>query len=228
LAALPNSLIIDLEDGAENYECASINVRAICLKEDKTPLTVLGEVTQALKKSYQDGFRYDYIIIDTTTALEAIARDYATTLYKKTLMGNKFKGTDVVSELPNGQGYDFLRKAFEKIYNQFVGLASKCLILSGHVKNASINKEGKDLQARDIQLTGKLKTIVCQDADAIGYLYRDGNSTRNILSFKTLEQDLATGARPFYLSGEDFIISKKIENGTIKTNWELIFPSIKN
>lgn len=226
LSALPNSLIIDLEDGTENYECAAINIKKLSIEQGKKPLTLLGEVASSIKEEVTKGFMYDFVIIDTTTILENIARDFAVDLYKKSVVGRAYTGNDVVSELPSGAGYEWLRIAFKKIYDQFTGTAKKCVILAGHVKNSSIMKDGKDLQARDIQLTGKLKTIVCQDADAIGFMYRNKETNENILSFKTSETDLATGARPDYLSGKEFIISKK-EDGKLVTYWDNIFPSIK-
>jgi len=225
LCQLPNSLVIDLEDGTDSYESQSLNVKQIAVKEGKKPIQILAEIAVKLREEAVKGFQYDFIIIDTTTALEDIAREYAVDLYKKAVVGKDYKGNDVVAELPNGAGYDWLRKAFKKIYDQFTGLSTKCLILAGHVKTASISKDGKDLQARDIQLTGKLKTIVCQDADAIGYMYRNKETSQNILSFKTSEQDLATGARPEHLSGKEFIISEKTDKG-LTTNWGLIFPSL--
>jgi len=226
MAQLPNSLIIDLEEGSSTYESAYIDVKSLAVKEGKKPIVILAEINSKLREEAVKGFQYDFIVIDTTTALEEIARSYATEMYKTTVAGKNFTGHDVVTELSNGQGYEILRNAFKKIYDQFSGLASKCLILVGHVKNASINKEGKDLQARDIQLTGKLKTIVCQDADAIGYMYRNKDTNDNILSFRTSEQDLATGARLEHLSGKEFVISTK-KDGKLITNWELVFPSLQ-
>lgn len=228
IAALPNSLVIDLEDSAEFYECASINVKRIAINQGVSMLTVLGQIaTTLIEKNKENGSPvYDFICIDTTTVLESIAREYATELYKKTNMGKSFKGTDVVAELANGGGYDWLRMAFDKIYKMFTPLVGKCFILVGHVKTASINKDGKDLNAKDINLTGKLKTTVTSDSDAIGYMYRNKDTNENILSFKTTEQDLATGSRLIYLSGKEFIISKMV-NGNLETYWPEIFPSLK-
>jgi hypothetical protein len=228
ISALPNSLIIDLEDSAEFYECASINVKRMSLEKGVPMLNILGEIATALiEKNKENGKPvYDFICIDTTTVLESIAREYATDLYKKTNMGKSFKGTDVVSELANGGGYDWLRMAFDKIYKMFTPLVGKCFILVGHVKTASINKEGKDLNAKDINLTGKLKTTVTSDSDAIGYLYRNKDTNENILSFKTTEQDLATGSRLSYLSGKEFVISRMTENG-LENYWQEVFPSLK-
>jgi hypothetical protein len=238
LAQLPNSLLIDLEDGAEAYESASINVRKVALQHTNNDLLaalmlikdqLLKENTEAKKQVY------DFVIIDTTTAMENLARGLALSMYKSSNAGSKFKGTDVVTELEYGAGYEWLRNAFVRIYNAFQATAGKCLILSGHVKFSSINKDGKNLQANDVQLTGKLKQIVCSDADAIGFMYRkivkneDGTekTLQNILSFKTNELDLATGARSEHLANQEFVISEKEGKGKVITHWDLIFPSIK-
>lgn len=229
ISSLPNCLLIDLEDGADFYENSSINVKRMALEQGKSMLTILGEIAKSLEDANKakGSPMYDFIAIDTTTVLENIAKEYAVILYKQTNMGKGFKGTDVVAELPQGGGYMWLQIAFEKIYKMFSPLAGKCLILSGHVKNASINKDGKDLSARDINLSGKLKTVVTSDSDCIGYLYRNKETNENIISFKTGEQDLATGSRLPYLSGKEFIISKKLEDGTLETYWSEIFPSLK-
>jgi hypothetical protein len=238
LAQLPNSLLIDLEDGAEAYESSSVNIRRIALQHTGGDLlAALMMVKDQLIKENTEAKKcvYDFIIIDTTTALENLARGLALAMYKSSNMGAKFKGTDVVTELEYGGGYEWLRNAFVKIYNSFQSTASKCLILSGHVKFSSINKDGKNLQANDVQLTGKLKQIVCSDADAIGFMHRrivkneDGTDKtfRNILSFKTNELDLATGARSEHLANKEFVISEKGESGKVITHWEEIFPSIK-
>lgn len=227
VASLPNSLIIDLEDGSEYYECASINVKKLALEQGKTLLEILSEVKTSLVEAKSKGVSYDFIILDTTTVLEQIARDLALSLYKNTNIGKGFKGTDVVSELPNGAGYEWLRLAFDKIYKGFTTIPNKCLILLGHVKSASISKDGKDLQAKDIQLTGKLKLIVNSDADGTGFLRRDKESNKNILSFKTSETDLITGTRIPYLSGKEIVISEIKDNNILETHWEEIFPSLK-
>jgi hypothetical protein len=233
--ALPNSLLIDLEDSSGFYRGTAINVKDYCLKNNKDILEVLSEISDSIaeENTKRKGYLYDFIILDTTTVLENVARELATHLYKGSVMGKNFKGS----------GYEWLRQAFIKIYAKFQSLAGKCLILNGHVKFASINKDGKDLQAKDVQLTGKLKGIVCSDADAIAFMYRNKTENENILSFRTSELDLATGSRLPYLSGNEFIISKKFESdgvtpykfdpenpkkiGIIKTYWgDSVFPSL--
>lgn len=227
LAQLPNSLIIDLESGADYYDCMSINIKEEALKTNVNPLKVLLSIPAMIQKANQDAGKkvYDFIILDTTSAMEDLALTLALIRYKQSSMGKSYDG-DSILKLPSGAGYLWLREAFEEIYNMFKYLPAKCLILSGHVKSANINKKGQDLIAKDINLTGKLKQIVCSDADCIGFMYRDTKEQVNKLSFLNDEQDLASGARQDYLSGKEFTISKVIDN-KLQTYWEQIFPSIK-
>jgi len=220
LAQLPNSLLIDVEDGSSFLHAAKINVRETAIRENKPMFSVLKEISEALQKSTH---KYDYICIDTATALEDIAKELAVVLYKTSPLGKNFTGTEVQT-LPNGAGYFWIREAFEKLYQLFDPYAGKCLILTGHVKKASITKEleGKELSARDIDLIGKLKNIVCSQADAIGYLYRQKDTTNNILSFKTSEDDMATGARPNHLRNQEIVISTYADN-QLTTYWNRIF-----
>lgn len=227
---LPDCLLIDLEGSSGYYDGMAIDVKAECAKAGVGPVTMLFDIAKSIreKNKENEGPVYQYIAIDTTSALEELSRKYATYLYKKTNMGKSFPGTDVVTELPKGAGYEWLRTAFNSLYKEFDGLAGVGLILLGHIKNSSITKDGKDLSARDVNLTGKLKTIVCADVDAVGFMYRNKETSENVLSFKTSEQDLATGARPAHLSGKEFIISKKGENDTVETYWEKVFTNLKS
>lgn len=226
---LPNSLLIDLEGGSDFYEGTAIDVKAAARKLGLDMLGALKEVTISLEKQFKDNNNtpvYDYIILDNTTELEDIANALACINYKNTLIGKNWQGNNITL-LPNGAGEGFLRDAFETIYKRFEGYFNKSLIIIAHVKNASITKNGVDLQAKDLNLRGKLKLIVSSDMDAIGYLYRSKSSNINMLSFITNEQDLATGSRCQYLAGKEFKISEKNENGTVTTHWDDIYPSLK-
>jgi len=224
VAGLPNHLLIDVEGGSKFVSGTKINVTEMAEKENISLLKALKEVANSIREANKEAGKkiYDYGIIDTATKLEEVAKDLAGILYKTTPMGKSWNGSDITT-LPNGAGYNWLRLAYQRIYQDFEGLFNKCFIMLGHVKNASINKDGKDLAAKDINLTGKLKTIVAADADAIGFLYRKKGEPINILSFKTSENDLATGARPPHLRGKEFEISKLVDDNIVETYWEQIF-----
>lgn len=234
LSKLKNNLILDLEEGAEYVEAMKIDFKKILRDNDTNPLAVFQSIGDELTKYYKAHgvWQYDFLTVDTTSALEDYAKTYATILYKQTPIGKSFPGTDVINELPNGGGYLWLRKAFEELLKPLEGKCNKCFILVSHTKDASINKQGKDLNAKDLALTGKIKQMVCAGADAIGFMYRNAqNVNQTMLSFKTHEQDLATGARPPHLSNQEFVIlelenpdyASKREAKVFTNNWDKVF-----
>lgn len=94
LGLLPNNLLIDLEDGSDH-------VKGLILKA-----TSFAELVQIKDELIAQGISYDYITLDTTTALEEMSKDLAALLYKATPMGKDFgkKGSSDVTKLPNGAG----------------------------------------------------------------------------------------------------------------------------
>jgi hypothetical protein len=101
-------------------------------------------------------------------------------------------------------------------------IQSSCdrLILLGHLKDKFIEKAGKEVSAKDLDLTGRIKSITCAYADAIGYLSKRGGEVT--VSFKGTD-DVLCGARPVHLRDQEIVLSKEIEPGQIRTFWERIF-----
>lgn len=80
LAELPNNLIIDLEKGSTYISALKIQVSNV------------SELSQLCKAIIEAGKPYDYITLDTITALEEMAKPLAAQLYKATPMGKNFTG----------------------------------------------------------------------------------------------------------------------------------------
>jgi len=216
---LPNSILVDLEDSATSYSGTKINLNSVAKKEKVSKLRALKMIADALKADPRD-----YVILDTVTEIQDLAREYATMLYKQTLQGKGFTGKDVISELPQGAGWAFARNAMDDMLSWFDGTYNKGIIYLGHVKLASINKEGKDIQVKDLEIAGKSKQLLCKNADAIGIIYR-GKNNQNIISFKSGEDHVVVGARAPHLSNEEFVFSEKI--GTqLKVNWDKIYTDL--
>jgi hypothetical protein len=239
LMQLPKSLIIDLEDSSDYYEGSSFNIVQMANQEKRNPVKILKDIAKSIQESIieKDGkliYPYDYIIIDTVTAIEDLASPLATLLYKNSLLGKDYEGKDVVTDLPMGAGYNWLRKSFFMILEYFESLAPT-IIYTAHVKDASIKKAGEELTFRDLQLTGKIKTLICKDADAIGLLYRDysynsdkDNVSINKLSFIKNEIDVVLGSRPAHLNDSEFVISSyNKDTKKLTTYWENIFLNIQ-
>jgi hypothetical protein len=222
LAGLDNCLLIDTEEGSDFLE--AMRVKASSWED-------IQKIGNAIKES---NHKYDYIALDTITALETMCLPYAEVLYARQPIGkNWFKkdkdgNLDVMSgknmygsiiNLPNGQGYGYLRQAFFKIID-YVKTFSPRVILVGHVKDIVLDKDGSDVNSMELDLTGKIKRIISSQSDAIGYLYRKGN--QNILSFKTADT-VTCGARSQHLRNKEIVISEMDEEGTLTTYWDKVY-----
>ena len=220
VAALENNLILDLEDGSEFLDALKINVLDISRKSGNSPLIVLKEVINKIAESNKakGGYTYKYITIDTVSALEDISLELANKLYKNTPMGRNWIGDDV-TKLPNGSGYQYLREAMNVILNEIEQLCDTLIIL-GHLKSKFVEKEGKEMEARGLALTGKITAILCSQVDAIGYVYRDENKT--LVNFAPSES-LVVGSRPDHLKNKTITLIESDDNGKLTIDWSKIF-----
>ena len=204
-AGLDGNLIIDLENGADYVE--AIKVKANNLQE-------LKEIGKAIKEA---NYPYKYVTIDTVTALEDMVMPLAINLYKQTPMGKNYSGDSILT-LPNGAGYLYVRQAFFQVLD-FIDTLAPQIILSGHIKDKQVDDKGEMVMSANIDLTGKIKSLICANADAIGYMFRKGEQT--ILNFKTNEE-VTCGARPEHLRNEEIVISEMV-NGELMTHWEKVY-----
>lgn len=206
-AGLENNLIIDLEDGTDYVEA---------LKIKASNLVELREIGNAIKaKKYP----YKYVTLDTVTALEDMIKPLALKLYKDTPIGKNFSGDDVL-KLPNGAGYLYIRQAFFQILT-YVDTLAPFIILSGHIKDKQVDDSGVLVQAANIDLTGKIKSLICAGADAIGYMYRKNNQT--ILTFKS-NDEVTCGARPEHLRNREVVLLESDrETGELSYHWDEIY-----
>lgn len=211
LAQLDNNLIIDLEGGSQFIDAMAVQARSV---------NELGEIAQAIRaKNKEVGHNfYKHITIDNATRLEEMCLSYAKLLYMQTPMGKNYKGEDIRT-LPNGSGYMYLRQAVRKVIDMFRELCDE-FILVGHVKDVQIEQNGEELSQMALDLVGKLGSIICGEADAVGYLYRKGNETH--ISFKGGDGTIKEARAP-HLRGQDIIIATGNEDGTITTYWNKIY-----
>jgi len=204
-AGLDDNLIIDLENGSDYVE--ALKVKANSLEE----LIAIG------KQIKEQGKPYKYVTLDTVTALEDMVKPLAAKLYRETPMGKNFSGDDVI-KLPNGAGYLYIRQAFFQVLD-FIDTLADTVILSGHIKDKQVDDKGELVMSANIDLTGKIKSLICANADAIGYMFRKGDKV--ILSFKT-NDEVTCGARPEHLRNQEIVISESVD-GKIITHWDRVY-----
>lgn len=208
LSMLDNNLILDFENGSDYVEALKIKIPT---------LAYLKEVGEEIKKA---GKPYKYISIDTVTALQDMCLGLAKNLYMNTPMGKSFTGDNVL-KLPNGAGYLYLREAFFTIIDYIETLVPDegSIILVGHLSDKMVESNGKEVSAVDLDLSGKIKSLVCSKADAIGLLYRTQNQVK--INFKTTDQ-ITCGARPPHLKNQEIIITELVD-GNMVSYWDKIF-----
>ncbi len=230
MAALDNNLIVDLEDGYK-----SLSVMAVQARTANDMLEIAKAIKEKTNKLGK--YPYEYITIDNATRLEEICLEMAADDYRKTDMsmrketglrwGTKMdeKGNVVIDKsadirlLPKGAGYLYLRNAIKKVIYTYKKLAPT-LILVAHVKDTQINENGEEMWEMSVDLAGKMGNIICGEADAIGYIYREQNKT--IISFEGGGNTIKE-ARPLHLRGRRFIVAESDENNEIKVDLSKIF-----
>jgi len=212
LTYLDDCLIIDIDGGTGYYDAMSLPVKTL---ED------LSEIRKALiiKKKETGRVPYKYIALDTITTLGELIIPLAGVLYKKTAMGKSYKGDDVRT-LPNGAGYMYVRKAFISVIESFQPLCDN-IIYTAHVREKLFEKRGNEFTATEVDLEGKLRTIIPGRCDSIGYVYRKKNET--YISFLTSES-VVCGSRSNHLKNKEIMIAKSADNINInETHWDKIY-----
>ena len=179
---------------------------------------------------------YEYICIDTMTALEQYCLPEAARLYSQTPMGVNWivkdadgkldrkksqcvKYNNDITFLPNGSGYQYVRSAFAKITTKLKKCA-KNVIYIAHVKEKNLTKDGVEFTSNDLNLLGKNKQALSADAQAIGYLSRIGD--KNYISFQA-GNDILAGCKVKRLADKEILISEYDEKGELITHWDQIY-----
>lgn len=232
VASLENNLIIDLEDGYRALEV---------MKVDAKDIYDIFAIKFALdKKMTETGTcPYRFITIDNASRLEEMSLIYAAALYRKTPMGADWgykrdkennpirdkNGKMIPDEkadvrvLPKGAGYLYLREALKEVVHMFQPYC-ETLILVCHVKDKQINLNGVESSQLAVDLAGKLGDIICGEADAVGYVYREKNKT--LISFAGGSGDIRE-ARPRHLRGRQFVVGESDENNNLTMDMNKIF-----
>lgn len=233
MAALDDNLIIDLEDGYRSFEVLKIQARSYADLEEIRRLII--------KKGIDDGCNrengkkpYKFITIDNASRLEEYCLSEAANLYREhTPLGknwgklkdanglptDKIDPKADVRTLPQGAGYLFLRTAVLNAIRMFKPLCNT-LILVSHTKDKQINRNSTEMTEMSPDLAGKVSDIICGEADAIAYVYRQGNKT--IMSFKGGD-DIIREARPTHLRNKEFVVMESDETGNLKVDMSEIF-----
>ena len=231
MASLDNNLIIDLEDGYRSLDVMCVQARSA---------NDIFQIKAAIEQKNQEVGKnfYRFITIDNATRLEEMSLPFAAHLYRQTSMGASWgykkdkignilmeNGKKVpdpkadVRQLPNGAGYLYMRNALKEMIHMFQPLCDT-LILVCHVKDKQIKKNDEETTEMAVDLAGKTGDIICGEADAIGYVSRQGNKT--LLTFKGGDNNIK-GSRPLHLREKIFEVAESDDQGNLKVDMSKIF-----
>lgn len=115
ISGLKNNLIIDFEDGSGFIQGDVVNVLEIAgqrincqpkevLNHIDGPMECIKVISELSAELAAREKPYDYISLDSVTALVKIATYLGSEMYKKSAVGKNYTGRDVVQDLPNGGG----------------------------------------------------------------------------------------------------------------------------
>ncbi len=211
VSALPDTLILELEPGGADHFAS----RKLDVGDLKTLLEVLEELTRLRKAGTPAAKR---LVVATIDVVEEFCDPAALAEYKASVLGKAFEGTSII-ELPQGAGYFRLREKMSEMLWLF-GQAADEVILLAHVRDRVLTKVGGEVVAQDIDLTGKIRNIVCARCSAVGFMRRDFES-RLVLTFKTNDA-VNCGSRCQHLRGRDFVIGT-LKDGVPSFDWSAVY-----
>lgn len=230
---LEDHLILELETGGADYISGRV--------QEINKVKEFNETLDAIKNSTTKVCKY--LIVDTATKLDEYSELVGTYNYMNKAQGQKFnrengdpngklithidKRFETVHEIPNGYGYQHSRQVMIEWYDKLLELVAldkvEYIILLAHVKDKLIEtKNGDTVEHIDINLTGKVKSIYSVRVDALGHIKRIDNKC--YINYSNNEK-IISGGRCSHLNGE-FLISEKLENGTIKSYWDKVYLPI--
>ena len=192
LSQLKDCLIIDTEGGANMIEgyVESVENREELIK---------------LLQEASEGHDYKYVALDTI--------DKIATWAEKAVCAEE--NVSAIQDLSFGKGFAMVR---EKVLNTVKALKDifPHVIVVGHRKWARAIVDSKAIvEPESLDLTGKLKNMLMADSDAIGYVHRDDETDKLMVSFKANES-LEAGSRSPHLRGK-----------VIELKWNLIYKEKK-
>ena len=217
-AALPDSLILELEPAGADF----LSARKIDVPDIDTLLAVLNNLI-VLRDAKTPACRR--LVIDTVDQLEVLAKSAAFAKYKKSVLGSTSKATDLF-ELDMGQGYGRLRDEVGELLWLCCKAADEIVLLA-HCRDKFIERKGQqEVSAQDIDLTGKVRALVCSRVSSIGYGRRDFTGTLYVNFGKKSDDIVICESRCSHLSGKEIVLGELAKDGKLVFHWERIYKPL--
>lgn len=226
-----NAIVFDLEKGG--YEFIDARKISIYPSQDTTLAEAYLNYVKVRNLLLENKGKYEYLIIDGLSDLDALSSIGGTFLFMDSIMGKTFNRRNgeklkygdkdfvlVENYLKEGGGYKWTRDWFMQQIEMFKQI-SPYRIFAAHVSDKLIRDGQKEeVSGSEISLTGKLKTIFASKVTSLAKLTSDGD--KRYLNFDVMNDSIIAGSRNPKLTGK-ILISEKDKEGKISTFWESIY-----
>ena len=191
LSQLDNCLILDTEQGARMVGGHILDING---REDLLDMY----------RNAEAGHTFKYFALDTIDKLIE---------WTETQVKQEFQ-VDAIADLAYGKGFGIVR---ERVINNVKKLQKLCdhIIIVGHRKTAAAVDNSNAVDPESLDISGKLKNMLMAMSDAVGYVYRNEEDDKLMVSFKS-GKALEAGSRCPHLKGKE-----------IEFKWNLIYKSNK-
>ncbi len=229
-----NALVLDLEKGG--YEYIPARKLSTYTSQETSLLDSYFNYIKYRNLLLENKGKYEYLIIDGISDLDALSEIGGTFAYMDTIIGKKFnrvRGIEGAAKyeyddpewksvltLADGNGYQHTRKWFMQQI-EFFRQISPYRIYAAHIVDKYIKDNGKEeVVGSEIALTGKLKTIFASRVTAIAKMSADGSD--RYLNFDVLNDSIVAGSRAPFLKGK-ILISKQDDKNNTTTFWGAVY-----
>ena len=179
LSQLEDCLIIDTENGANMVDGY---IETVSNREELI----------SLLQEAKEGHEYKYAAIDTIDKIAIWA--------EKAICEQE--NVTAIADLAFGKGFGMVREKVLNTVNILKEIFPHVIIIE-HRKWAKAIVDSKAIvEPESLDLTGKLKNMLMADCDAIGYVYRNEENSKLMVTFQANEA-LEAGSRSPHLRGKD-------------------------
>ena len=227
-----NAVVLSLECGG--YEYVEARKMEIYPTQDTTFFEAFRNYMGMRDALLKNKGKYDYLLIDGLSDLDALSVLGGTYDYMQTIVGKSFNKDNktgeifkygderfkLVTSLPDGNGYQFSRGWFLKQYEIFKQIAPY-RIYAAHIADKLIRDGGKEeVSGNELFLTGKLKIIFSSRVTSLAKLIAEDN--KRYLNFEVLNDSIIAGSRAPHLTGK-ILISEMSKERKLTTHWDNIY-----
>ncbi len=214
-STLPNALFLSFERGTKHIP----NIDVIDLETPDNP-KLLHETLQKIKliiNELKEDKKYKFVVIDSLSSMLPVAKYLGELLYSQTTIGKnwftegKQKYGDLIN-LPMAAGYDYWKKGVDKLY-ELLESSGKIIVTIAHLKEKAQQDRASTIE---IDAPSNISKHLSKESEVIGLVYK-AKDNEVMLSFKNYGSVLC-GTIIQELQDKEFVVTRRLEDGTIKSH----------